>query len=486
MSQGVTMTVAMIRPLQRPVPLRQSVYDALIDLIVGGELPPGQHMVETDLAHQLGVSRQPIREALHRMEAEGWVDLRPSQGAFVHVPTDSEVDDLLDVRALLEAETGRLAAARRVTPAQLARLREICRDGEAAAEAGDFGAAVAANNAFHAEVAAVGGNAVLAELADIVGRRVQWYYRMVAPERGHGSWAEHAEMIEAIEAGDADRAQVLARKHTERTRLAYHRALFNGSEYLDEAQRRLQRHARGEQLLDDVIVKVPGDPLPVFDERDLLAVAARALELESQPSLGGERLCDGQIPLAEPGAAIAADQDDRSVEVRASHDRDAEDGPIRHGLWDLDARAVAPMFGLPVLSGVEHRRDERGVGVDGAADHLRAGPRACQHEDAAWLPTADHDRLGADDFGGALADQHQRVGEVGVRQQCEANVRRCKVLALKALLFGEEPPQLVLGPLALGHVAHRRDDELDAGARDRSEADVDRELHTVETSPDEG
>ena len=111
MSQGVMMAVAMIRPLQRPVPLRQSVYDALIDLIVSGELPPGQHMVETDLARQLGVSRQPIREALHRMEAEGWVDLRPSQGAFVHVPTDSEVDELLDVRALLEAETARLAAA---------------------------------------------------------------------------------------------------------------------------------------------------------------------------------------------------------------------------------------------------------------------------------------------------------------------------------------------------------------------------------------
>ena len=224
MSHGVTMAAAMIRPLQRPVPLRQSVYDALIDLIVGGELPPGQHMVETDLARQLGVSRQPIREALHRMEAEGWVDLRPSQGAFVHVPTDSEVDDLLDVRALLEAETARLAAAGPTSPAQLARLREICREGEAAAEADDFAAAVAANNTFHTEVAAVGGNAVLAELADIVGRRVQWYYRMVAPARGHGSWAEHAEMIEAIEAGDPVRAQALARKHTERTRQAYHHA----------------------------------------------------------------------------------------------------------------------------------------------------------------------------------------------------------------------------------------------------------------------
>jgi DNA-binding GntR family transcriptional regulator len=216
------MTV-MMRPLPRPVPLRQSVYDALIDLIVGGDLPPGQHMVETDLARQLGVSRQPIREALHRMEAEGWVDLRPSQGAFVHVPTDAEVDNLLDVRALLEAETARLAASVAASPAQVARLREICREGKAAAEAGDFGEAVTVNSHFHAEVAAIGRNTVLAELADIVGRRVQWYYRLVAPERGHGSWTEHGELIDAIEAHDAERAESVARKHTERTRAAYHR-----------------------------------------------------------------------------------------------------------------------------------------------------------------------------------------------------------------------------------------------------------------------
>jgi DNA-binding GntR family transcriptional regulator len=222
MAQGGTMPAAVIRPLQRPVPLRQSVYDALIDLIVGGDLPPGQHMVETDLARQLGVSRQPIREALHRMEAEGWVDLRPSQGAFVHVPTDQEVDELLDVRALLEAETARLAAGA-ASPAQLARLREICDEGQAAAEEDDFARAVAANDAFHAEIAAIAGNSVLAELADIVGRRVQWYYRMVAPERGEGSWSEHRELIDAIETADADRVQRLARTHTERTRSAYHR-----------------------------------------------------------------------------------------------------------------------------------------------------------------------------------------------------------------------------------------------------------------------
>ena len=117
-----------IRPVVRPVPLRQSVYEALVELVVGGALQPGQHLVESELARQLGVSRQPVREALHRLEAEGWIDLRPSQGAFVHVPTDQEVDQLLDVRELLEGATARLAA-RAATPEAVAGLRAVWQKG---------------------------------------------------------------------------------------------------------------------------------------------------------------------------------------------------------------------------------------------------------------------------------------------------------------------------------------------------------------------
>jgi len=210
-----------IRPVARPVPLRHSVYEALVELVVAGRLRPGQHLVETELARQLGVSRQPVREALHRLEAEGWVDLRPNQGAFVHVPTDEEVDQLLDVRELLEVEAARLAVTA-ATADDIARLRVICREGEAAVEAGDTGRFVTVNTEFHEELARVAGNHVLAELADIVGRRVRWYYREVAPARGHDSCAEHREMVAAIEAGDTERASSIARKHTERTRTAYH------------------------------------------------------------------------------------------------------------------------------------------------------------------------------------------------------------------------------------------------------------------------
>jgi DNA-binding GntR family transcriptional regulator len=212
---------AYISPVARPVPLRQSVYEALVELVVGGRLGPGEHLVETELARQLGVSRQPVREALHRLEAEGWVDLRPNQGAFVHVPTPHEVDELLDVRELLEMQTARLAA-RSAGPRAVARLRALWHEGEAAVESGETERVVTANNRFHAELALVAGNTVLADLAGIVSRRVRWYYRQVAPSRGHESWAEHRELIDAVEAGDQDRAAEIARKHTERTRSAYH------------------------------------------------------------------------------------------------------------------------------------------------------------------------------------------------------------------------------------------------------------------------
>jgi DNA-binding GntR family transcriptional regulator len=209
-----------IRPIERPVPLRQTVYESLVELIVNGVLQPGQRMVEAELARRLGVSRQPIREAFHRLQAEGWVDLRPGQGAFVHTPTDPEVTQLLDVRALLESEAARLAAGN-ATPEQVASLRAIWDEGADALKAEDPERIVAANGRFHAQVRAISGNVVLAEMIGLVDRRVRWYHRKVARARGLESWNEHLEIIDAIEAGDADRAAAVARRHTEHTKRAY-------------------------------------------------------------------------------------------------------------------------------------------------------------------------------------------------------------------------------------------------------------------------
>ncbi|MFG2626232.1 GntR family transcriptional regulator [Streptomyces sp. NPDC048473] len=207
--------------LERPGPLRERVYEALLELITTRALRPGQHLVESELAGHLGVSRQPVREALQRLNTEGWVDLRPAQGAFVHEPTEDEADQLLSVRTLLEAEAARLAAANSGT-AGIAALEELCAKGEQAVADDDVDLAVATNAAFHTKVMELAGNVVLSELAGQVDRRVRWYYTPVARQRGTQSWIEHRSLIAAISSRDEQRATEIMRTHTEHTRKTYH------------------------------------------------------------------------------------------------------------------------------------------------------------------------------------------------------------------------------------------------------------------------
>jgi DNA-binding GntR family transcriptional regulator len=213
---------AVVSALKRPVPLREAAYEALLELITRGALRPGQHLVESELAERLGVSRQPVREALQRLSNERWVDLRPTQGAFVHQPTVAEADQLMAVRALLEAEAARLAAAN-AADGSIERLRELWREGVAALAADDVDAVVAANAALHACVMELAANDVLAELAAQVSRRVRWYYTPVARQRGERSWEEHTALIEAIAAHNQDLAARVMREHTEQTRRSFHR-----------------------------------------------------------------------------------------------------------------------------------------------------------------------------------------------------------------------------------------------------------------------
>jgi DNA-binding GntR family transcriptional regulator len=211
-----TPTVAARGPIIRPAPLRQAVYDALTDLIINGSLTPGQHLVEAELAERLGVSRQPIREALQRLHTAGWVDLRPAQGAFVHSPTTEECAQLLSVRAVLETHSAH-GAAQHATPHDVARLWELQETGLTALAAGDARAIVEANAALHAHITHLSRNAVLAELIPQVDRRVRWYYMPIAKPRGTDAWSEHARIIEAIADGDPDRAEELMRRHTRNT-----------------------------------------------------------------------------------------------------------------------------------------------------------------------------------------------------------------------------------------------------------------------------
>jgi DNA-binding GntR family transcriptional regulator len=218
------LTAAASRRVARPAPLRQAVYDALIELIINGSLEPGRHLAEAELAEHLGVSRQPVREALQRLQTDGWVDLRPAQGAFVHSPTEEEAAQLLSVRAVLETHSAR-GAALHATEQDVARLWELQEAGIAALAADDARGIVEANAALHGFITELSRNKVLAELILQVDRRVRWYYMPIARPRGKDAWNEHATLINAIAEGDADRSEKLMRRHTQHTTDFYRRQI---------------------------------------------------------------------------------------------------------------------------------------------------------------------------------------------------------------------------------------------------------------------
>jgi DNA-binding GntR family transcriptional regulator len=213
-------TLEAVRPLDRPGPLRKGVLDSLRELIATRTLLPGQHLVESELATRLNVSRGPVREAFQALQAQGWVELRPGRGAFVRRPTDDEVDEVFAVRAPLESEAAALAAAR-VQAADLAELQEICRRGRLAFDADDEAAVVTANSELHRRIADLSGISLLSSYVDELDLRVRWFFRPVVRTRGRDSWDEHERLIDALARHDCIAAAALMREHTEHTRQAY-------------------------------------------------------------------------------------------------------------------------------------------------------------------------------------------------------------------------------------------------------------------------
>jgi DNA-binding GntR family transcriptional regulator len=201
-------------------PLRDKIYKRLEERIIYGSLEPGHHLVEAEIASKMGVSRIPVREALQLLSRSGWVDLLPDMGAFVHTPTVDEVDDTFAVRALLEAESARLAALNADDNAKK-KLKEILRAGRKALREGDERRLISLNSDFHSTITKVTGNRVLEDMIASLDKRIRWYFAPIAKVRGPESWKEHAEIIEAIAEGDARAAAERMRLHAEITREAH-------------------------------------------------------------------------------------------------------------------------------------------------------------------------------------------------------------------------------------------------------------------------
>jgi DNA-binding GntR family transcriptional regulator len=194
------------------VSLQEKVKAELQASILSGRLKPGARLVESQLALQYGVSRNPIREAIRALESEGLVEVNARRGATVAIASDSEAREMIEVRALLEGQNARLAA-RRKDPAILRRLDELLKRGRAAAAADRLDQLPALNAQFHHELAVAAHNTFLAELLENVRLRTDVFFSPSEHALQVRLWEEHAAILQAIVDSDESRAAQLATEH---------------------------------------------------------------------------------------------------------------------------------------------------------------------------------------------------------------------------------------------------------------------------------
>lgn len=207
---------AEILRIQPSMPLPERVYETLEKSIVDGILRPGMHLIEDDIARRLGVSRNPVRQALQRLAHEGFVHREQGRGAFVHFPSPQEINDIFHVRALLESDCARLAAER-ITNADLEELNRILSLGRSAVDVGDPGQLLELNDRFHGIIVRAANNPIMERLMIGLRRRIRWYFSSVVVARSTGSWHEHEEIYHALLARDAARCAAVMNIHVGQT-----------------------------------------------------------------------------------------------------------------------------------------------------------------------------------------------------------------------------------------------------------------------------
>lgn len=195
-------------------PLRERIVDLLRDAILHGELKPGQALVETELASQLGVSRAPIREALQRLISEGLLETIPYHATTVRKLTRRDIEELYSLRRELEAFALRRVHARG-NPDDLAILRGCCDEMLEAADAGDIKTLNQVDRRFHDTIIHLSHHNLLASLWNTVSLRVRQV--MALRNRHFQNLKEialnHLPIIEALEADDIETATQLLKDH---------------------------------------------------------------------------------------------------------------------------------------------------------------------------------------------------------------------------------------------------------------------------------
>lgn len=198
--------------------LADTAYDQLRAAILRGELPHGERLAEEDIADNLGISRTPVREALRRLASEGLVDVAPNRGASVARWESEDLQEIFDLRAMLESYATQRATPRR-TQVVMNQLTAICDEMESIFAKSSNGRSLeslaAANRSFHRLIMEAAQSPRLLAMIDSLTHVpvVMQTFTQYSHHALQRSLHHHREIVDAMNAGDADWAGSIMRAH---------------------------------------------------------------------------------------------------------------------------------------------------------------------------------------------------------------------------------------------------------------------------------
>lgn len=194
--------------------LEESVFLILEDEILSGKLKRGETLTEVALSARLGVSRTPLRGALHRLNEEGLIEVSPNRGAVVVGIGREELIDIYKIRMRLEGLAS-AEAARKISKDDIERLRELTELSDFYITKRDAEKLKELDSEFHSIIYRASGNRLLCKTLSELHRNIHFYRKrsLAVAERLEKSAAEHKEILAAIESGDAEQADKLTSAH---------------------------------------------------------------------------------------------------------------------------------------------------------------------------------------------------------------------------------------------------------------------------------
>jgi DNA-binding GntR family transcriptional regulator len=208
-------------------PLREVVAAEIRAMIVSGEIGPGERLVEDKLAAELGVSRNPVREAIRSLEATGLVDVVPRKGAYACLVDGDDIRQIQELRAAINGWAAELAAARR-TDDHLRRMRACIEAGRASSTANDAVRAAEQHREFHLILESAAGNPFIGVVLNPLRHRTEMVFSILLHRRGALAWDEHEQIYNAIADKDPELSRLLAERHILSALALYEQALEHG------------------------------------------------------------------------------------------------------------------------------------------------------------------------------------------------------------------------------------------------------------------